>query len=192
MSFRRMLGTSLLLLVGYALLKSWLLEHVPYERAVALGGLYHWSSLVLLAACWSFWLVKQKESKGSIWGDVQQLLRPTLFHALLASLSVWVWNHAWAEETTQLRKSIRMAQINANTESDKAYASFLDAQDNLQPELMPDRQTYREQATAQVDWMLSGGVTLVLSLLVYVLAAFVLSVVSSVVVHQIWGITTFR
>ena len=85
-----------------------------------------------------------------------------------------------------------MAQINANTESDNAYASFLDAQDNLQPELMPDRQTYREQATAQVDWMLSGGVTLVLSLLVYVLAAFVLSVVSSVVVHQIWDITTFR
>ena len=55
-----MLGTSLLLLVGYALLKSWMLEHVPYERAVALGGLYHWSSLVLLAACWSIWLVRQK------------------------------------------------------------------------------------------------------------------------------------
>jgi elongation factor P hydroxylase len=85
-----------------------------------------------------------------------------------------------------------MAQINANTESDDAYASFLDAQDDLNSELMPDRQTYREQATAQVDWMLSGGVTLVLSLLVYVLAAFVLSVVASIVLHQIWGITTFR
>lgn len=192
MSFRRMLGTSLLLLVGYALAKSWMLEHVPYERAVALGGLYHWSSLVLLAAVWPIWMVKQNGSKGSIWGDVQQLLRPTLLHALLASLSVWAWNHAWAEDTTQLRKSIRMAQINANTESDDAYASFLDAQDDLKPGLMPDRLTYREQATAQVDWMLSGGVTLVLSLLVYVFAAFVLSVVASVVLHQIWGITTFR
>ena len=159
---------------------------------MALGGLYHWSSLVLLAACWSIWLVRHKDSKGSTLGDVQQLLRPTLFHALLASLSVWTWNHAWAEETTQLRKSIRMAQINANTESDDAYASFLDAQDDHNSELMPDRKTYREQASAQVDWMLSGGVTLVLSLLVYVLAAFVLSVVASVVLHQIWGITTFR
>ena len=192
MSFRRILGSSLLLLMGYALLKGWMLEHVPYERAVAMGGLYHWSSIVLITASWSIWMVRQRASKGSTWGDVQQLLRPTLTHALLASLSVWAWNHAWAAETTLLRKSIRLAQINANTETEEAYALFLEAQKNLEPEHMPDRQTYRDQANAQVNWMLSGGVTLVLSLLVYVLAAFVLSVVASVVLHQIWGITTFR
>ena len=34
---------------------------------------------------------------------------------------------------------------------------------------MPDRETVRTQAISQVEWMMSGGVTFALSLLMYIL-----------------------
>ena len=94
---------------------------------------------------------------------------------MLASGSVWGWNHVVASESTALRKALRVAQIEEYTATEEAYHDFLASQDQGENALQfPDRETYREQAKAQVDWMLSGGVTLVLALLTYLFASVLL------------------
>jgi Flp pilus assembly protein TadB len=94
-----------------------------------------------------------------------------------------------ASESTALRKALRVAQIEEHTATDEAYQSFLESQNQGESELqLPDRETYREQARAQVDWMLSGGVTLVLALLTYLFASVLLALVATVLLHHIWGL----
>ena len=51
-------------------------------------------------------------------------------------------------------------------------------------------QRSQTQATTQVSWMLSGGVTFVLSLITYLFAAMLLSLCATVLLHQIWGIAS--
>jgi cobalamin synthase len=154
--------------------------------------MYHWSALTVLCVGWSIWLVRGKSGSGSFWGDFKTLGKPLVLYAILAAGSVWLWNHVVASESTELRKALRLAQIESNTESEAAYSAFVAAQASEGVEDFPSRETYREQAQSQVEWMLSGGVTLVLSMLTYLMAALVLAVCATVLLHQIWGLSTLR
>lgn len=183
-------GTSLLLLAGYLAFKWGLAGSVNEERLVALGGMYHWSALTTLVAGWSMWLVRTKGSTRSFWGDFKLLAKPVFLYALLAAGSVYVWNHVIANESTELRKALRVAQIEEHTATEAAYAEFVSQQVAEQQPNLPSREEYRSQALAQVNWMLSGGVTLVLSLLMYLFASLVLALCATVLLHQIWGVAT--
>ena len=184
------LASCLALLAGYVLFKAVSSEWVLAERAVALGGMYHWSALTLLALGWSVWMVRRGGSTQSFWGDFKQLTKPLAVYAILAACSVWGWNHVVAKDATELRKALRLAQIEEHTASDEAYAAFVAEQGVESVGELPDRETYRTQATTQVSWMLSGGVTFVLSLLTYLFAAMLLSLCATVLLHQIWGIAS--
>ena len=145
--------------------------------------------MTLLIVGTSVWLVREKRHTGSFWGDFKKLCQPLVLYAMLASGAVWGWNHVVALESTALRKALRLAQIEEHTATEEAYASFLASQDQGGHTLdLPDRETYREQAMAQVDWMLSGGVTLVLTLLTYLFASVLLGLVATVMLHHIWGL----
>ena len=186
------LASCLALLAGYVLFKAISSEWVLAERAVALGGMYHWTALVTLVVGWSVALVRHGWSAGSWAGDVKQLLRPTFTYALLAAVAVYGWNHVWAKESTELRKSIRIAQVEEFTKSDAAFDDYLLTLPLGQRSAMPDRETVRAQAISQLEWMMSGGVTFALSLLMYIFAAALLSAVASLLLHQIWGIRPFQ
>ena len=123
---------------------------------------------------------------------MKQLLRPTFTYALLAAVAVYGWNHVWAKESTALRKSIRIAQVEEFTKSDAAFDAYLLTLPLGQRATMPDRKTMHTQAISQVEWMMSGGVTFALSLLMYVFAAALLTAVASLLLHQIWGIQSFQ
>lgn len=183
-------GSSFLLIAGYLAFKWALAGQINEERLVAFGGMYHWSALTILAAGWSVWLVRAKAWTGSFWGDFKTLAKPVVIYALLAALSVWSWNHVFAAESTELRKALRLAQIDSVTETEATFSEFLAQQDSENMDVVPDRMTYREQARDQVEWMLSGGVTLVLSTLTYLFAAVVLALCSVVLLHHIWGLST--
>ena len=186
------LASCLALIAGYVLFKAVSSEWVLAERAVALGGMYHWTALVTLVVGWSVAMVRQGWSAGSWVGDVKQLLRPTFTYALLAAVAVYGWNHVWAKESTELRKSIRIAQVEEFTKSDAAFKDHLLTLPLGQRDAMPDRETVRAQAISQVEWMMSGGITFALSLLMYIFAAALLSAVASLLLHQIWGIRPFQ
>ena len=87
--------------------------------------MYHWTALVTLVVGWSVAMVRQGWSAGSWVGDVKQLLQPTFTYALLAAVAVYGWNHVWAKESTELRKSIRIAQVEEFTKSDAAFEDYL-------------------------------------------------------------------
>ncbi len=186
------LASCLALIAGYVLFKAVSSEMVLAERAVALGGMYHWTALVTLVVGWSLAMVRQGWSAGSWFGDVKLLLRPTFTYALLAALAVYAWNHVWAKESTELRKSIRIAQVEEFTKSDEAFDSYLLTLPLGQRSAMPDRETVNKQAISHVEWMMSGGVTFALSLLMYIFAAALLSALASMLLHQIWGIRPFQ
>ena len=76
--------------------------------------------------------------------------------------------------------------------SDEAFDAHLLTLPLGQRSAMPDRETVRTQAISQVEWMMSGGVTFALSLLMYIFAAALLSAVASLLLHQIWGIRPFQ
>ena len=184
-----LVGIPILLCGGYFAFKWLLASSMNAERLVALGGMYHWTAMTLLIVGACVWLVRQREHTGSFWGDFKQLCQPLVLYAMLASGSVWGWNHVVASESTALRKALRVAQIEEHTATEEAYANFLASQDQGENALQfPDRETYREQAKAQVDWMLSGGVTLVLALLTYLFASVLLGLVATVLLHHIWGL----
>jgi len=183
-----LIGLPMLLTAGYFAFKWTLADLVNAERLLALGGMYHWSAMTLLALGWSIWIVRQKDSTKSFWGDFKQLTKPLVIYGITASCAVWVWNHAVALEATELRKALRLAQIEERTASEKAFTAFVESQKMETSEKFPDRESYRKNATSQVDWMLSGGVTLVLSLITYLFAALLLSLCSTVLLHQIWGV----
>ena len=186
------LASCLALIAGYVLFKVVSSEWVLAERAVALGGMYHWTALVTLVVGWSVAMVRQGLSAGSWISDMKQLLQPTFTYAVLAAVAVYGWNHVWAKESTELRKSIRIAQVEEFTNSDAAFDAYLLTLPLRQRDAMPDRETVRAQATSQVEWMMSGGVTFALSLLMYIFAAALLSAVASLLLHQIWGIRPFQ
>jgi|GEM_PF-636447 hypothetical protein len=183
-------GSTLLLLAGYLAFKWGLAGSVNEERLVALGAMYHWSALTSLVAGWSIWLVRAKASTRSFWGDFKLLAKPVFLYALLATGSVYLWNHVIARESTELRKALRSAQIEEHTASDEAYAVLVAQQPPEQQANYPARETYREQAISQVEWMLSGGVTVVLSLLMYLFASLILVLCGTLLLHQIWGVAT--
>ena len=183
-------GLPLVLVAGYFAFKWLLAGPVNAERLVALGGMYHWSALTLLALGWSVWMVRRDGSTQSFWGDFKQLTKSLAVYAILAACSVWGWNHMVAKDATELRKALRLAQIEEHTASEEAYAAFVTEQGLESVGEMPDRETYRTQATTQVSWMLSGGVTFVLSLITYLFAAMLLSLCATVLLHQIWGIAS--
>ena len=183
-------GLPLVLVAGYFAFKWLLAGPINAERLVALGGMYHWSALTLLALGWSVWMVRRDGSTQSFWGDFKQLTKPLAVYAILAACSVWGWNHMVAKDATELRKALRPAQIEEHTASEEAYAAFVTEQGLESVGEMPDRETYRTQATTQVSWMLSGGVTFVLSLITYLFAAMLLSLCATVLLHQIWGIAS--
>jgi glucan phosphoethanolaminetransferase (alkaline phosphatase superfamily) len=185
-------GTSFLLIAGYLAFKWSLAGQINEERLVAFGGMYHWSALTMLAVGWSVWLVRTRAWTGSFWGDFKTLAKPLVVYALLAALSVWSWNHVFAAESTELRKALRLAQIDSVTETEAAFSEFLAQQDSENMQRVSDRMTYREQARDQVEWMLSGGVTLVLSMLTYLFAAVVLALCAVFLLHHIWGLSTLR
>lgn len=185
-----LIGSSLSLLAGYLAFKWSLGGSVNAERLVALGGMYHWSALTALTAGWSIWMVRNQASTRSFWGDFQLLSRPVFLYALLAAGSVYAWNHGIAREATELRKALRLAQIEEHAATDASYAEFVAQQSPEQQAAFPEKEEYRKQATEQVEWMLSGGVTFVLSLLMYLFAALVLSLCATVLLHQIWGVST--
>ena len=180
----------LVLAAGYFAFKWLLAGPINAERLVALGGMYHWSALTLLALGWSVWMIRRNGSTQSFWGDFKQLTKPLAVYAILAACSVWGWNHVVAKDATELRKALRLAQIEEYTASEEAYAAFVAEQGLESVGEMPDRETYRTQATTQVSWMLSGGVTFVLSLITYLFAAMLLSLCATVLLHQIWGIAS--
>lgn len=190
MTARRLAGWTAGLLVGYFLFKWGLAGHVEEERLVALGGMYHWTALVVLTGTSSVMLVHGKRSTGNAWGDFRWIVRPLMAYAVLASLAVWGWNHLVAAETTELRKALRKAQIEEHTSSEEAFSAWVQASGSREDLHIPDRLTYREQALNQVDWMLSGSVTFVLSLVMYMIAAWVLAGVSTLLLHHIWGIAS--
>jgi len=136
--------------------------------------------------------VRTRAWTGSFWGDFKTLAKPLVVYALLAALSVWSWNHVFAAESTELRKALRLAQIDSVTETEAAFSEFLAQQDSENMQRVSDRMTYREQARDQVEWMLSGGVTLVLSMLTYLFAAVVLALCAVFLLHHIWGLSTLR
>ena len=53
------LASCLALIAGYVLFKAVSSEWVLAERAVALGGMYHWTALVTLVVGWSVAMVRQ-------------------------------------------------------------------------------------------------------------------------------------
>lgn len=183
-------GLPLVLAAGYFAFKWLLAGPINAERLVALGGMYHWSALTLLALGWSVWMIRRNGSTQSFWGDFKQLTKPLAVYAILAACSVWGWNHVVAKDATELRKALRLAQIEENTASEEAYAAFVAEQGLESVGELPDRETYQTQATTQVSWMLSGGVTFVLSLITYLFAAMLLSLCATVLLHQIWGIAS--
>ena len=183
-------GLPLVLAAGYFAFKWLLAGPINAERLVALGGMYHWSALTLLALGWSVWMVRRDGSTQSFWGDFKQLTKPLAVYAILAACSVWGWNHVVAKDATELRKALRLAQIEEHTASEEAYAAFVAEQGLESVGELPDRETYQTQATTQVSWMLSGGVTFVLSLITYLFAAMLLSLCATVLLHQIWGIAS--
>ena len=183
-------GLPLVLAAGYFAFKWLLAGPINAERLVALGGMYHWSALTLLALGWSVWMVRRNGSTQSFWGDFKQLTKPLAVYAILAACSVWGWNHVVAKDATELRKALRLAQIEEHTASEEAYAAFVAEQGLESVGELPDRETYQTQATTQVSWMLSGGVTFVLSLITYLVAAMLLSLCATVLLHQIWGIAS--
>lgn len=186
-----LVGIPFLLCGGYFAFKWLLASSLNAERLVALGGMYHWTAMTLLVVGSCVWLVRERQHTGSFWGDFKKLSQPLVLYAMLASGSVWGWNHVVAAEATALRKALRVAQIEEHTATEKAYQSFLESQDQGENALhLPDRETYRDQAKAQVDWMLSGGVTLVLALLTYLFASVLLALVATVLLHHIWGLPT--
>ena len=183
-------GLPLVLAAGYFAFKWLLAGPINAERLVALGGMYHWSALTLLALGWSVWMIRRNGSTQSFWGDFKQLTKPLAVYAILAACSVWGWNHVVAKDATELRKALRLAQIEEHTASEEAYAAFVAKQGLESVGELPDRETYQTQATTQVSWMLSGGVTFVLSLITYLFAAMLLSLCATVLLHQIWGIAS--
>tara|TARA_B100000524_G_C23653413_1_gene370934 strand:+ start:1294 stop:1869 length:576 start_codon:yes stop_codon:yes gene_type:complete len=183
-------GLPLVLAAGYFAFKWLLAGPINAERLVALGGMYHWSALTLLALGWSVWMIRRNGSTQSFWGDFKQLTKPLAVYAILAACSVWGWNHVVAKDATELRKALRLAQIEEHTASEEAYAAFVAEQGLESVGELPDRETYQTQATTQVSWMLSGGVTFVLSLITYLFAAMLLSLCATVLLHQIWGIAS--
>lgn len=185
-----LLGSTLALVGGYFAFKWMTAGIVNEERLVAVGAMYHWSALVILAVGWSIWFVRTHATTKSFWGDFRMMAKPVFIYALMAAASVYLWNHVVASHSTQLRKSIRLAQIDEHTSSPEKYDAFVAAQPDDQQSAMPDRETYREQASAQVEWMLSGGVTLVLSLLLYLFASIVLAASATLLLHHVWGIAS--
>ena len=183
-------GLPLVLAAGYFAFKWLLAGPINAERLVALGGMYHWSALTLLALGWSIWMIRRNGSTQSFWGDFKQLTKPLAVYAILAACSVWGWNHVVAKDATELRKALRLAQIEEHTASEEAYAAFVAEQGLESVGELPDRETYQTQATTQVSWMLSGGVTFLLSLITYLFAAMLLSLCATVLLHQIWGIAS--
>ena len=184
-----LVGVPILLCGGYFAFKWLLASSLNAERLVALGGMYHWTAMTLLVIGSGAWLVRERQNTSSFWGDFKKLCQPLVFYALLASGSVWGWNHVVASASTALRKALRMAQIEEHTATEESYQTFLSSQEQGENTLhLPDRETYREQAKAQVDWMLSGGVTLVLALLTYLFASVLLALVATVLLHHIWGL----
>ncbi len=183
-------GLPLVLAAGYFAFKWLLAGPINAERLVALGGMYHWSALTLLALGWSVWMIRRNGSTQSFWGDFKQLTKPLAVYAILAACSVWGWNHVVAKDATELRKALRLAQIEEHTASEEAYAAFVAEQGLESVGELPDRETYQTQATTQVSWMLSGGVTFLLSLITYLFAAMLLSLCATVLLHQIWGIAS--
>ena len=183
-------GLPLVLAAGYFGFKWLLAGPVNAERLVALGGMYHWSALTMMATGYGMWIWRQRKSTGSFWGDFKLLAKPLALYAVLAGASVWGWNHVVDLDSTELRKSLRLAQIETQTASDEAYTAFLESQEPQDAARFPDRVTYREQAQTQVSWMLSGGLTFALALLTYFTAAMLLSLFVTVLLHQIWGVAT--
>ena len=186
-----LVGFPVLLCGGYFAFKWRLAASLDAERLVAVGGMYHWTAMTLLAIVSCVWLVREQQHTGSFWGDFKTLSQLLVLYAMMASGAVWGWNHVVAAESTALRKALRLAQIEEHTSSNAAYQAFVASQSQAgNPPELPDRHAYRQQATAQVNWMLSGGVTLVLSLLTYLFAAILLALVATVLLHHIWGLSS--
>ena len=185
------LASCLALIAGYVLFKAVSSEWLTAERSVALGGMYHWTALVILVVGWSVAMVRQGWSAGSWVGDVKQLLRPTFTYALLAAVAVYGWNHVWAKESTELRKSIRIAQVEEFTKSDAAFDAYMMTLPLGQRDAR-DRVTFRSNEISTIETIMSGKVMFVLSLLTYIFAAALLSAVASLLLHQIWGIRPFQ
>ena len=184
-----LVGIPILFCGGYFAFKWLLASSLSAETLLALGGMYHWTAMTLIVIGSCLWLVRERQHTGSFWGDFKRLCQPLVLYAMLASGAVWGWNHVLASESTALRKALRMAQIEEHTATEEAYAGFLANQNQADQALnLPDRETYREEAKAQVDWMLSGGVTLVLALLTYLLASVFLAFVATILLHHIWGL----
>ena len=185
------LASCLALIAGYVLFKAVSSEWLTAERSVALGGMYHWTALVILVVGWSVAMVRQGWSAGSWVGDMKQLLQPTFTYALLASMAVYGWNHVWAKESTELRKSIRIAQVEEFTKSDAAFDAYMMTLPLGQRDAR-DRDTFRSNEISTIETIMSGKVMFVLSLLTYIFAAALLSAVASLLLHQIWGIRPFQ
>ena len=183
-------GLPLVLAAGYFAFKWLLAGPINAERLVALGGMYHWSALTLLALGWSVWMVRRGGSTQSFWGDFKQLTKPLAVYAILAACSVWGWNHVVAKDATELRKALRLAQIEENTASDEAYAAFVAEQGaGIRGGIARPRDlSHPGDHPSVVDafW----GVTFVLSLITYLFAAMLLSLCATVLLHQIWGIAS--
>ena len=186
-----LVGIPFMMCGGYVAVKWMLAGSLNAERLVAVGGMYHWTALTLLTVGMSMWFLRERRNTGSFWGDFKQLSQPLVLYAVLASGTVWTWNHVIDAESTALRKALRIAQIEEHTANDDAYQEFVASQAQTSETLnLPGRTAYREQAMAQVNWMLSGGVTFVLSLLTYLFAAVMLALLATALLHHIWGLST--
>ena len=161
---------------------------VPPERLVAVGGLYHWSAMVLLAVGWSTALIRGGWSSGSATGDLKALGRPLMTYAVMASLSVWAWNHVVAKDATALKVALQRAQVLEHTENDEAYATFL-ADAELEG-TAPEREQFKEQALEQIAWMNGPALTLAMALIVYLAAGSLLTGLAVLVLHKIWNIAS--
>ena len=186
-----LVGIPFMMCGGYVAVKWMLAGSLNAEQLVALGGMYHWTALTLLTVGMAMWFLRERRNTGSFWGDFKQLSQPLVLYAVLASGTVWTWNHVIDAESTALRKALRIAQIEEHTANDDAYQEFVASQAQTSETLnLPGRTAYREQAMAQVNWMLSGGVTFVLSLLTYLFAAVMLALLATALLHHIWGLST--
>ena len=186
-----LVGIPFMMCGGYVAVKWMLAGSLNAERLVAVGGMYHWTALTLLTVGMAMWFLRERRNTGSFWGDFKQLSQPLVLYAVLASGTVWTWNHVIDAESTALRKALRIAQIEEHTANDDAYQEFVASQAQTSETLnLPGRTAYREQAMAQVNWMLSGGVTFVLSLLTYLFAAVMLALLATALLHHIWGLST--
>ena len=186
-----LVGIPFMMCGGYVAVKWMLAGSLNAEWLVALGGMYHWTALTLLTVGMAMWFLRERRNTGSFWGDFKQLSQPLVLYAVLASGTVWTWNHVIDAESTALRKALRIAQIEEHTANDDAYQEFVASQAQTSETLnLPGRTAYRKQAMAQVNWMLSGGVTFVLSLLTYLFAAVMLALLATALLHHIWGLST--